>query len=277
MENAATAPAQAPPETPETKITDQEVEEILYPELSKDRFTLMGREYSIRVLPWKWERAFRAAALPLIEQEFKPFEKIMYSYATELHMLKEDMALTESFIDTEKSVDSFLTAAVVVICVAQDAEVLKHAAAGTELPLDLITRLETKYRIFIENAPDLQPSPRLYLREIVRKQMEKHEMVQRLGESLMARLGECASLAGARKDFDSLRADFMQQARSFLASVGKRVSTSANSFIPPMGNSRGISIPSLKPPPTTEKIDKVEVAPATQTETEATASAQTSG
>lgn len=258
------------------ELKPSELNEILFPELSKDSFKLLDNEYRIRVLPWKWEIAFRDAVLPIVEHEFKPFEKVIYAFSTELHLLKEDMQITETIIDTERKVDAYLTRAVAIICVSQDEETLRRAAVGEEMPMDVQAKLEKKYRIMIENAPDMVPSPRIYLREIVRAQMAKHEMVQRLGESLMARFDEFARLAGQKETFDSLKQTFTLQVRNYMDLVGSRVSTLASSSTQPTANLPATSsrIPQIPTP--AEVAAAAERAAETEKSMEATELAPTS-
>ena len=225
----------APIEGPE--ITEKQIDEILIPELSEDKFTIAGKRFRIRVLAWRWERQFRYVVMPILQREVKPFEKAIYSVSTENHLRTGDIGITEAAFESEREVDLYLNQAVAVICLSQDPEIMSLLAAGQELPTDVETKKLRQYQAMIDNADDMRPSPRVFLRAVVQKQMEKHEMVQRLGESLMARFDEFARLAGIAPNLSGLKQAFMQQARSYLDSAGQAVSTLGNSSTPATGAS----------------------------------------
>lgn len=214
---------------PERTLTQDQLDEIHFPELSKDQFTIAGKNFRVRALVWKWERVFRKAVIPIVESEFKPFERAIYMFASELAIVKEDLGFTSSFTESEIDVDMHLTNCVSIICLSQDPEILQMAAEGQEVPLELQMKLEKKYIIMIENADDFPGgSARNYLREIVRKQCEKMNLVQILGESLIARFGELSALAGTKSQFDSLKQGFTQQARKFIEKAGRVAGIQAN-------------------------------------------------
>jgi len=228
------------PKKTSATLTDDQVDEILFPDLSTDQFKLIDfknqpHTFRIRVLGWRWERIFRKACMPIVETELKPFERVIYMFATKMDVMKDDLELTHSFTQSEVDADIHLTNCVLLICVSQDPEILNLAAQGQEIPLELELRLQNKYRAMIENGTEWPGgSARNYLREIVRKQCEKLKMVQTLGESLMARFGEISTLTGTRSTFDSLKAGFMQQATSFMEKAGKAAGIPAKSSTPSM-------------------------------------------
>jgi hypothetical protein len=264
-------------------LTEEELDEIIFPDISPETYTLADVVYRIRVLPWRWEKKFRKAVMPLIAQEVKPLEKIIHIFAMERQFIDEDLHLTESILDTEQGGDQFLTQAVVVICMSQDDQILAYVGKGQEIPANVEAKIETKYRLLIENTPDLLPSPRVFLREIVRSQMRKHEMVQRLGESCLARLLESATLVGEKQSFSSLKAAFSQRVRSYLELDGNAESILASSSIPPTASSAGTSSknqkPMAHPPSVPAESDPTTDVPAAVLEksTEVSEQAQTAG
>lgn len=212
-------------------LTSDEVNEILLPDLSADSFKIADREFSLRVLPWRWELEFRRHALPILTEEMKPFERALQVFKTNAGLLVSELGIAAATGKSELDGDSYVTKAVIIICLSQDADIRKAAAKGEEVPNTKIQSLEKKYRVMIENLELPNGDNRNFLREIVRKQMDKLNMLQKLGESLMARLADMARLSGmSQEEFVSLRRDFMQQLRSFMAKDGNTDATSASSF-----------------------------------------------
>lgn len=204
------------------ELSQDQLDEINFPELSKDLFNIADKSFRIRVMPWKWERVFRKACMPILESELKPFERAIYMFASELSLVKEDLGFTHSFTESEIDIDSQLTTCVMIMCMSQDPEILKLGAEGQEIPLELQMRLEKQYISQIDNAEEWPGgSARHYLREIVRKQCEKMQLVQKLGESLIARFGELSALTGTKGQFDSLKRGFSRQAEAFMEKAGR--------------------------------------------------------
>jgi hypothetical protein len=218
--------AKVRPIQPEVKITEEQVQEINFPELSNDKFSINDKEYAIRVLPWKWEMLFRKHTMPLMEAEFKPIEKLIFTFQSESYLVDKDLGITESIFASEALADECITKGVAVICISQDPTVRARAANGEELLATEYQALEKKYRVMIENAEELLPSPRAFLREVITRQMEKQKMVQALGESVLTRFENFAGLVGTDKNaMSSLRALFMQQVRSILENAGQVAQT----------------------------------------------------
>jgi hypothetical protein len=232
-------------------ISDAQIDEIIFPDLSEDKFSLGDKSFRIRVLNFRWEKLFRRAAMPIIEQELKPFERMLLLFAAGVDPMVGDLGITRSIGQSEIDVDIFLTNSVVCMCMSQDPEILADQAQGIEMTVDKQQVIEKKYHNMVENLEDVPGGggPRQYLREVVRKQVEKLKMVQSLGESLMARFAETGTLLGAKDQFDSLKQGFSQQVRKFTEKVGNAVATSANSSTPSMEN---ISANPLTSPTKTE-------------------------
>lgn len=233
-------------EKPIPEVTDGQVEEILHPEFSSDIFKIEDKTFSIRVLPYKWEMQFRKYALPLLQAEYKPIEQAIFNFRTERHLTDKDLHITESIMDAQAIADEQILKAVATICVSQDDGVKAKAAAGEELTAAELLLLEKRYSIMIENA-EIPGSAREYLRGIITVQMDKQQMVQNLGEDLLARLEQFVGLAGAQPgSIRSLRQLFMQQVRNALEQAGQAASTWAKSSLPDMDNSSVISSQSYK-------------------------------
>jgi hypothetical protein len=238
--NRGTAKAPSPinPTVKKPTITEAQVDEIIFPDLSEDKFTLADTSYRIRVLNFRWEKMFRRAAMPIIEQELKPFERMLLLFAAGVDPLIGDLGIARSIGQSEVDVDIFLTNAVVCICMSQDPEILLVQAQGVEMTVQKQEEIEKKYHRIVETLEEVPGGggPRQYLREITRKQVEKLKMVQTLGESLMARFAEAGTLLGAKNQFDSLKLAFSQQVRKFTEKAGNVVETSANSSTPSTEN-----------------------------------------
>lgn len=222
MNEKKNRPVTTLPEKHSPEISQDQLEEIQFPELSKDQFKIGDRAFRIRALPWKWERVFRKACMPILESELKPFERAIYMFTSDLAIVKEDLGFTRSFTESETDVDAHLTHCVNIMCMSQDAKIMELAAKGQEVPLELQLQLEAGYRILIDNCEEWpEGGARNCLREIVRKQCEKMKLVQTLGESLIARLEELSALTGMKSQFDSLKRDLSKQASEFMAKAGK--------------------------------------------------------
>lgn len=243
------------------ELSQDQLEEIQIPELSKDQFTIQDRHFRIRVMPWKWERVFRKACMPILESELKPFERAIYMFASDLSIVKEDLGFTKAFTDSETDVDLHLTRCVNIMCMSQDPEVMKLASAGQEIPLQLQLELEAKYIALIDYCEEWPgDNARNYLREVVRKQCEKMKLVQTLGESLIARLEELSALTGMKNQFDSLKQDLSRQARDFMTRAGKVAGIPDKSSSQSTGNGSAIKpveTPLKKPNPTAEESPKL--------------------
>jgi hypothetical protein len=231
-------------------ISADQLEEILFPELSADEFSFNEKKFAIRILPWKWDAIFRRHALPIITEELKPFERALQVFTTNSYIVLEDLGIAKSAGRSEIEGDNYLTNCIVTICMSQDPEMLKAAAEGRELDKETLLKLETRYRVMVDNYAAPDGRTRLYLREIVRKQAEKQKLVQTLGESLIARLGELSELTGTKSTFDSLKRDFTRLARSFMEKAGKAVETLDSSSSLSMASgfeSRPLEKPSTRP------------------------------
>jgi len=206
----------------------------MFPDLSNDRFKIADREFSIRVLPYKFEQMFRRSAMPIIEAELKPIERAVVFFTSDEKLITPDAKLTESFAQSELNADIWLTNCLIVMCISQDERWLKAGAEGKELTRDEQLKIESEYRSMIEYGtwPEEVTSPRAYMRAVVRKQQDKLKMVQRLGESLMARCEDMASLTGTKGQFDLLKQGFTQRVSKFLGKAGSLVGASANSPSP---------------------------------------------
>lgn len=239
------------------ELSQDQLDEINFPELSKDQFHIGKQHFRIRVMPWKWERVFRKACLPIMESELKPFERAIYLFASELAVVKEDLGLTHSFTESEIDVDAHLTTCVMIICMSQDPEILKLAAEGQEIPLELQMRLEKEYVSKIEYTGDWPGgSARDYLRQVVKTQCEKMQLVQTLSKSLIGRLEELSTLTGMRPQFDSLKRGFSQQLQSFMEKAGRDAGIPASLSTESTGNGSA-----TKPPETPSKTPSPEESP----------------
>lgn len=220
------------------ELSDAQVEEILFPDLAEDKFTLGERTFRIRVLNFRWEKLFRRSAMPIIEQELKPFERLLLLFAAGVDPAIGDLGISRSIGQSEVDVDLFLTNSVVTICMSQDPEIMAGQAQGIELNIEKQQEIEKRYHNLVENLEEVPGGggPRQYLREITRKQVEKLKMVQTLGESLMARFAEAGTLLGAKEQFDSLKRGFSQQVQKFTEKVGKTEEMSASLSSPSMEN-----------------------------------------
>jgi hypothetical protein len=230
------SPAVVKPLPQKQDVTSDEINEIIFPDLSREEFSIGSRKFRIRPLSLKFEQMFRRSTMPIIEAEIKPIEKAIFIFTTDQALITNDLKITESIMQSEINADVYITNAVVVLCMSQDARILKAIADGVELPLEEQLKIEKEYRLMIDNCDEWPSgSGRHYLREVIRKQSDKLKMVQLVGESLMARFAEVSSLVGERKRFDSLKLDFTQRAQNFLEKVGSRVGASANLFSPSTG------------------------------------------
>ncbi len=222
--------AVSPVATEQPQLSSDQLDEIHFPDLSKDQFRIGGQTFRIRIMPWRWERIFRKACMPIVESELKPFERAIYMFASDLSIVKEDLGFTHSFTESEIDADLYLTQCVTIMCLSQDPEILKLATSGQEIPIQLQMSLEAKYTAMIENSNEWPGgSARSYLREVVRKQCEKMDLVQTLGKSLMRRFEELSELAGTKSQFDSLKLGFSQQVQKFMGKAGSVVGTPARS------------------------------------------------
>lgn len=239
-------------------LTEEQLREVIQPEVSRDSFQISGKTFRLRVLPWKWEQAFRNKVMPLLATEMKPFEKIIYFFSTELSLIKEDAQFTEAAIGSELNADVHLTDAVAIICMSQDEAVQQAAKEGIEMPLDQEMAIEKKYRLMIQNA-EMESSPRIFLRNVVRQQMQKQKLVETLGESLMVRLDEFAKMTGTTQTFDSVKRAFTKQVSDYLARIGQPASTSEKSSLPSTESS---SETSSRTPTNQEPLDAAAAATA---------------
>jgi hypothetical protein len=243
----ATSNVREIPKPREISITEDQINEINFPELSQDIFKVGDREFAIRVLPWKWEMLFRKHAMPLMEAEFKPIEKMIYSFQAELYLTDKDLGITESVFASEMQADECITKSLAIVCVSQDEIVRKKASAGEEITAVEYQALEKKYRVMLENAEGIDPSPRVYYRAVLAKQMEKQRMVQALGESVLTRLENFAGLVGTDKaSISSLKVLFMQRVRSVLERAGHLAQTLVNSSGLPTEDSSATSTQNYK-------------------------------
>lgn len=214
-------------------LTQDEINEVLFPEMSADEFCIGSRKFRIRCLPYKFEQMFRKHAMPIIQAEFKPIERIIFSYTTKEALITNDLHITESIGKSEIDADVYLLNAMIVICLSQDKRILEAQASGTEVPLDEMAAIEKNYRIMIEMAEKWPTeSPRHYIRDVVRRQSDKMKLVQSLGESLMARCEEAAKLVGMNETFSTLKQGFTERALSFLGKAGNAAGIPGNSFLP---------------------------------------------
>jgi hypothetical protein len=211
--------------TPE--LSDSEVSEILFPELSEDKFNLGDKDFSIRVLPWKWEMNFRRFAVPIITEELKVFERAAIAFATNQQFYQSDIGIAAAAGKGEIEGDSYLNNAVITICLSQENKIREAAARGKELTKPELDSIERKYRVLLDELIIPDGNTRLYLREIVRRQSDKHKLLEKLGESLMARLEDMTRLLGMQDQTEvvSLKRDFTRQLRSFIAKAGSTVAT----------------------------------------------------
>src|ERR1035437_1111587 len=248
-------------------LSPDQVEEVMFPELSKDKFHLGDQVFRIRVMPYKFETMFRKATMPILESELKPIEKAIVAFTTDQALYQGDMRITEAITKSELDADIFLINAMIVICLSQDAEFVAAASSGVEFPADAQMKIELRYRKLLEYSENLGPSPRNYFREVIRKQADKHQMVQILGESLMARCAEVSSLMGKRHEFDSRKQDFSRQAQKFLEKAGKAVGPLASLFSPSTETGPETNQPAepLKIPAATQVAEPEAAAPEVET------------
>lgn len=234
---------------PEAKsLTDYQLDEIIFPDLSQDKFTLNGQDFRIRVLNYRWEKIFRRQAMNIQAEELKPFERLLLVLAGAEDATKmKDLGLAQSIALSEVEVDAHLTNCVVVMCLSQDPAHIATENDGIEMSLKEQTALEIKYRLMVENLREVPGGggPRQYLRAIVRKQSDKLKLVQDLGESLMARFEEAGTLLGAKEQFDSLKQGFIHSVRKFTEKAGKIVKTS-DSLSSPSTESGSEKLPTPK-------------------------------
>lgn len=240
MPETKTKPSVVQPRKTETKaeqINDSTVHEVLFPETTADFFEIGERKFRIQFMPYKFEQLFRRYAMPILEAEFKPIEKAVFSYTTNQSLITNDLKVTESLFRSELDADAYLPNAMVVICMSQDPRILEAAANGQETPADEWIKIDREYRLLIDyNKKWPAKSPRHYMRDVVRKQSDKLDLMQTLGESLMARCGEAAKLMGVAGEYDSLRLAFTQQVSKFMEKAGKLAGVPGNSFLPSTDN-----------------------------------------
>lgn len=205
-------------------LTEAQIDEIIFPDLSQDEFTLGDKSYRIRVLNFRWEKLFRRQYAPITAEELKPFERLILLMASDIiEPMGGDLGLARSIANSEVEVDAYLTNCIIIICLSQDPEHVAANKNGDELPLDKQKQIEKRYRTIIENLDEVPGGggPRHYLRSIVRIQAEKQKLVQDLGESLMARFAETGVLLGAKEQFDSLKQGFTRSVQKVLEKAGK--------------------------------------------------------
>lgn len=173
-------------ETEQKQATPQEIERAIHPESAVSRVRVGGREVSVTLLKRRWEKLFDQAALPVYQKVFSGHESALKSIADGSWLYNNlSGALLEAVIDSDKDLDR----AAAVVLAAQ------VPGAKDDPEAEILRQIDW-----------LQDNSRSEeILNLVEAQIEKEDLLRRVGERLPARFAQILHLAGVEISEDSVR------------------------------------------------------------------------